>query len=83
MSKVKCFACGEMGHYVGQCPKKKKNQGGTATTTKEEEFIAQLERKCVFIACCLTIETPSNSWCVDRAKEVLQIQRVATHGTRT
>jgi hypothetical protein len=24
MSTVRCFACGEMGHYVGQCPKKKK-----------------------------------------------------------
>jgi hypothetical protein len=26
MSTVRCFACGEMGHYVGQCPKKKKWQ---------------------------------------------------------
>jgi hypothetical protein len=23
MSKVRCFSCGEMGHYAGQCPKKK------------------------------------------------------------
>jgi len=20
MRKVRCFACGELGHYVGQCP---------------------------------------------------------------
>jgi hypothetical protein len=38
MSKVRCFACNQMGHYAGQCPNKKKNkkQGGTATTTEEE-----------------------------------------------
>jgi hypothetical protein len=38
MSKVKCFAC-KMGHYAGQCPKRKKS-GGTPTTTDEEEFQA-------------------------------------------
>jgi hypothetical protein len=27
MSTVRCFACGEMGHYAGQCPKKKKKAG--------------------------------------------------------
>jgi hypothetical protein len=40
MSKVRCFACGKMGDYAGQCPKKKKNQCGTATTTEEEDFSA-------------------------------------------
>jgi hypothetical protein len=50
MSKVRCFACGEMGHYVGQCPKKKKKQqDGTAATTEEEEFTAQFERECAFV----------------------------------
>jgi hypothetical protein len=35
ISKVRCFACGEMGHYVGQCPKRKKKrrQGGMVATT--------------------------------------------------
>jgi hypothetical protein len=69
---VKCFACGEMGHYVGQCPKKKKKQDGTAATA-EEEFTALFERECAFMGCCLTIETPSSSWCVDRVEEVPQI----------
>ena len=26
MNKVKCFACQEFGHYVGQCPNKKKKK---------------------------------------------------------
>jgi hypothetical protein len=39
MSTVRCFACGEMGHYAGQCPKKKKKQqDGSAATTEEIEF---------------------------------------------
>jgi hypothetical protein len=41
MSTVRCFACGEMGHYAGQCPKKKKKkkqQDGSAATAEEMEF---------------------------------------------
>ena len=26
LSTVKCFACQKMGHYAGQCPRKKKKQ---------------------------------------------------------
>jgi hypothetical protein len=26
MSKVRCFACNQLGHYVGQCPNKKKEE---------------------------------------------------------
>jgi hypothetical protein len=83
MSKVRCFACGELGHYAGQCPKKKKKQGGTAATTEEHEFIAQFERECAFIGCCLTIETPSSSWCANKVEEVPQIESAVSHGTRT
>jgi hypothetical protein len=46
ISKVRCFSCGEMGHYARQCPKRKKKrqQGGMAATTEEEEFNAQFVR---------------------------------------
>jgi hypothetical protein len=47
ISKVRCFACGEMGHYAGQCPKKKKkrHQGGMAVIAKEAVFDAQFVRE--------------------------------------
>ena len=51
MSTVRCFACGEMGHYAGQCPKKKKKQQQDGTTaTTEEEFTAQFARECAFVS---------------------------------
>jgi hypothetical protein len=81
MSTVRCFACGEMRHYVQQCPKKKrKKQDGMAATTKEEEFASQFERECAFIGCCLSVETPSSGWCADKVEEVPQIENVVTHG---
>jgi hypothetical protein len=43
MNKVRCFACNQLGHYVGQCPnKKKKKQGGTAATTRRRSFLLSL-----------------------------------------
>jgi hypothetical protein len=33
MSLVRCFACREMGHYAGQCPKKKKKLQDVSATT--------------------------------------------------
>jgi hypothetical protein len=66
MSKVKCFACKKMGHYVGQCPnRQKKRSGGTTTTTDEEEFTTQFERECAFLICCTTVETTPNIWYID------------------
>jgi hypothetical protein len=48
MSTVRCFACGEMGHYAGQCPKKKKKQQDvSAATAKEIEFNDQFVRVCI------------------------------------
>jgi hypothetical protein len=51
MSTMRCFACGEMGHYAGQCPKKKKKkqQGVSTTTTEEIEFEEKFARECAFM----------------------------------
>jgi hypothetical protein len=69
MSTVRCFACGEMGHYAGQCPKKKKKQqDGSATTAEEIEFSDQFARECAFITTLSTI-TPSNISWGDRVDE--------------
>jgi hypothetical protein len=59
-----------MGHYAGQCPKKKK-QDGTAVTTEEEEFTAQFARECALVSCCLSIDAPSNGRWGDRVEEDL------------
>jgi hypothetical protein len=61
MSTVRCFACGEMGHYAGQCPKKKKKkqQDDSAATTEELEFDTQFARECAFakfFVSCYTIQ---------------------------
>jgi hypothetical protein len=66
LSKVKCFACKRMGHYVGQCPnRQKKRSGGTTSTTDEEEFTAQFERECAFLICCASVETTCSIWYID------------------
>jgi hypothetical protein len=64
MSTVRCFACGEMGHYAGQCPKKKKKkqQDGSAATAEEIEFSDQFARECAFITTLSTITPSSISW---------------------
>ena len=69
MSTVRCFACGEMGHYAGQCPKKKKKQQDvSAMTTEEIEFSDQFARECAFMT-TLSAITPSNIRWGDRVEE--------------
>ena len=39
ISKVKCWACQQMGHYAATCPKRKnKVKKGTATSTEVDQF---------------------------------------------
>ena len=66
---MRCFACGEMGHYAGQCPKKKKKQQDvSAATTKEIEFSDQFARECAFVT-TLSAITPSITRWGDRVEE--------------
>ena len=41
---MKCFACKNFGHYVGQCPNKKKKKQQTAANAEIDEFAARFER---------------------------------------
>ena len=61
-----------MGHYAGQCPKrkKKKQQDGMAVTIEEEEFDAQFARECAFVS-YLSADTPSSVRWGDRVEEEL------------
>ena len=78
---MRCFACGEMGHYVGQCPKRKKkrHQGGMAATAKEEEFDAQFARECAFVSYC-SVDAPSSVRWGDRVEEDLLTQSIDPEG---
>jgi hypothetical protein len=45
LSKVKCFACHEHGHYASQCPQRKKGGGKQhASSTKVDEVADRLQR---------------------------------------
>jgi hypothetical protein len=84
ISKVRCFTCGEMGHYVGHCPKRKKKrqQDGMAATAKEEEFVAQFGRECAFVSYC-SVDAPSSVKWGDSVEEDLLTQSSDSEGAQT
>ena len=52
MTKVKCFACQQKGHYIGQCPNRKKSKEvETSASAEVEEFSERFEREFSFMAC--------------------------------
>lgn len=40
ISKVKCFRCGEFGHYNTHCPRRKKDKQDQATTSAETDKLS-------------------------------------------
>jgi hypothetical protein len=72
-----------MGHYAGQCPKKKKKkQDGTAATTEEIEFVVEYDRECVFSS-SLSVVTPSNIRWRDRVEDDLLTHSSDSEGAQT
>ena len=68
MSKVKCWTCQKMGHYVVTCPEKKNKGKGKndAASTEIDEFASQFEREFSFISSLTTSVAPSSCiWYVD------------------
>jgi hypothetical protein len=53
MSKVRCYACRELGHYAGQCPnkKKKKQEPEVSASTEVVEFTEKFEKEFSLMAC--------------------------------
>jgi hypothetical protein len=83
MSIVRCFACGEMGHYAEQCPKKKKTQRYVSAGTIEEiEFNDQFVRECAFVTTLSSI-TPSSTRWGDRVKEDRLTHSIDSGGDET
>ena len=60
MSKVKCWACQQMGHYVVTCPMKKEKGKNVATSAEVEEFASQFDREFSFMASTSTSVAPSS-----------------------
>jgi hypothetical protein len=72
-----------MGHYAGQCPKKKKKQQDvSAATTEELEFDTQFARECAFTS-SLSVVTPSNIRWGDRVEDDLLTHISDSKGAQT
>jgi hypothetical protein len=63
MSKVKCFACDQFGHCVGQCPNKKKKQ--VAASAKVEEFTHRFEKEYSLTTCLSSRASSTCIWYID------------------
>ena len=54
MSKVRCFNCHDMGHYVTNFPSKKSKKG-SSEGSEGEALVTQFEMDFTLIACMATI----------------------------
>jgi hypothetical protein len=68
LSKVICFVCHKLGHYVSQCPTKKKgnkkSQMAASNSAEVDDFAARFENDFSFIA-CLSSSASSGVWYID------------------
>ncbi len=62
MSKVKCFACHKMGHYAGQCPKKKNKQ---LEASAEVEFSTKFKEEFYLLVCLSSSAASKSVWYID------------------
>ena len=67
MSKVKCFACHKLGHYVSQCPNKKnKKSSQTAASADIDEFSSKFDEDFSLIAFLSSSSTQATGvWYID------------------
>jgi hypothetical protein len=66
LSKVKCFACHDYGHYASQCPLRRK--GGRrqhASTTEVDEVADRLQREFLLVSTLSGTVSCDGAWLVD------------------
>lgn len=65
MRKVKCFACGKLGHYALQSPNKKGKKKGVTASAEVDEFTSRFDTKFALVLNLATHVTSFDVWFVD------------------